>query len=139
MTTTTGLSRTVTADRCRVNGVDCWSLAKPDGVSIGPNPTDAKTSGRSEGSAEMHRQIVAVKDKIVIKFRNLTQAESEAVTAAVYQEFVPVNYVSNRYGPRTGIMFYAQVNAPTLTLPMRIKGQWVPWSWAGLELTLVEK
>lgn len=139
MTTTAHPVRAVTADRCRVNGVDCWALAKPDGVSVGPNPTDAKTSGRSEGNAEMHRQIVAVKDKIVVKFRNLTQEEAQAVTAAVYQEFVTVNYVSPRYGERTGIQFYAQVNAPTLTTPIQIKGQWAAWSWSGLELTLVEK
>ena len=117
MATTVGLARSVAVDRCRVNGVDCWSLAKPDGVSVGPNPTDAETSGRSKGDAGMHRQIVAVKDKIVIKFRNLTPDEAQTVSAA----------------------FYAQVNAPTLTTPMRIKGQWVPWSWSGLELTLVEK
>lgn len=139
MTTTVGLARSVAVDRCRVNGVDCWSLAKPDGVSVGPNPTDAETSGRSKGDAGMHRQIVAVKDKIVIKFRNLTPDEAQTVSAAVYQEFVTVDYVSPRYGARTGLQFYAQVNAPTLTTPMRIKGQWVPWSWSGLELTLVEK
>lgn len=132
-------SAAVTEARCKVNGVDCWSLAKPDGVSVGINPTDAKTSGRSEGNAQMHRQIVAVKDKIVVKFRNLTPDEARSVTAAVYQPFVRVDYVSPRYGARSGISFYAQVNAPTLTTPMRIKGQWVPWSWAGLELTLVEQ
>lgn len=131
--------RAVTERRCVVNGVDCWGLAKPDGVTIGPNTVDAETSGRNRGNAEMHRQLVAVKDKIVIKFRNLSQAESQAVSDAIYHNFVSVSYISNRYGPRDNVQFYAQANAPTLTTPMRIKGKWEPWTWAGLELTLTEK
>lgn len=131
--------RRVTEKRCVVNGVDCWGLAKPDGVTIGPNTVDAKTSGRAELNAEMHRKLVAVKDKIVIKFRNLSQEECQRVIRAVYQEFVLVSYVSPRYGVRNNVEFYAQVNTPTLTVPMRLKGQWEPWTWAGLELTLTEK
>lgn len=129
----------VTADRLRVNGLDCWKFAKPGGVSVGPNVVDDPTSGRSTGNADMHRKIVSVKDKIVVKFRNLTPEEVQGVTSTVYQEFVTVTYVSPRYGQRENVQFYAQANAPTLTLPITIKGRWVPWSWEGLELTLVEK
>ena len=136
---TAGSPRRVTEDRCIVNGVDCWGLAKPGGVTIGPNTVDAKTSGRAELNAEMHRKLVAVKDKIVIKFRNLSQEEAQRVSQAVYHEFVTVSYISPRYGVRDGVMFYAQANAPTLTVPMRIKGKWEPWTWEGLELTLTEK
>lgn len=134
-----GSPRRVTEDRCIVNGADCWGLAKPDGVKIGPNPVDAKTSGRAELNAEMHRKLVSVKDKIVINFRNLSQEECQRVIQAVYHEFVTVSYVSPRYGVRDNVEFYAQVNAPTLTVPMRLKGKWEPWTWAGLELTLTEK
>ena len=129
----------VTVRRLWSMGIDLWAMAKPGGVKVGINPTDAKTSGRSEGNALMHRQIVAVKDKITVSFRNLSQEEAAAVSALVYRTFIPVDYVSPRYGARTNIMFYAQINAPALTNPMRIKGQWVPWGGEGLELTLVEQ
>ena len=137
--TVTSAAEPVTVHRLWSMGVDLWAMAKPGGVKVGINPTDAKTSGRSEGNALMHRQIVAVKDKITVPFRNLTPEEAAAVSALVYRTFIPVDYVSPRYGARTNIMFYAQINAPALTNPMRIKGRWVPWSWEGLELTLVEQ
>lgn len=131
--------QTVTADRLIIDGLDSWGLAKPGGVSIGPNVVDAETSGRAHSNAEMHRQIVSVKDKIVVKYRNLSPDEAPGVIQSVYKEFVPVSYISPRYGPRENVLFYVQANAPTLTLPMWIKGKWVPWSWEGLELTLTEK
>lgn len=131
--------RTVTVDRLIIDGLDSWGLAKPGGVKIGPNVVDAETSGRAKINAEMHREIVSVKDKILVNYRNLTPDESPQVLRAVYKKFVPVSYISPRYGPRENVLFYVQANAPTLTLPMWIKGKWVPWSWEGLELTLTEK
>lgn len=129
----------VTVKRLEVDGIDLWSKAKPDGVTVGPNTVDDKTSGRSQGNADMHRKLIAVKDKIIVKFRNLTPEESQEIMKVVYREFVPVSYVSPRYGARENYQFYAQTNTPTITLPMRIKGKWCPWTVGGLELTLTEK
>lgn len=120
-------------------GVDLWAMAKPGEVKFGINPTDAPTSGRATSNALMHRAIVGVKDKITVAFRPLCQAESEAICALVYRAFIPVDYISPRYGQRYDVMFYAQVSSPSLTNPMVIKGTLYPWAWDGLELTLVEQ
>lgn len=128
-----------TVKRLVVNNFDVWSVSKPGGVKIGPNVVDDENSGRSSGNAEMHRQIVSVKDKITAECRNLTPEEAAEIMEIVYLEFVPVTYVSPRYGQRENVLFYVQANRPKLTQPITIKGRWVPWSWEGLELTLVEK
>lgn len=126
-------------DRLKAGGVDLWSIAKPDGVTIGPNIVDDKNTGRNDNTAEMHRRIVAAKEKIVIKFAPLSQANMSKVAALVYQTFVNVNYYSPRYGQRTGVPFYAQINTPTLSNPMWIKGRNENVVWKEAELTLVEK
>lgn len=127
------------AVRLACGNVDLWSMAAPDGVSMGLNIVDDKNSGRSDNTAEMHRRIVADKEKIVVKFRNLSQRECQQVMALARTAFVNITYLSPSMGQRQNVLFYAQVNSPTLTLPMTIKGSFQPWTWAGLELTLVEK
>lgn len=127
------------AVRLACGSVDLWSMASPGGVSVGLNVVDDKNTGRSDTTAEMHRRIVAKKEKIVVKFRNLSQTECQQVLALADAEFVKISYLSPRVGQRQNVAFYAQVNSPTLTLPMTVKHTFQPWTWEGLELTLVEK
>lgn len=127
------------AVRLACGNVDLWSMAAPGGVSIGLNVVDDKNSGRNENTADMYRRIVGKKEKIVVKFRNLSQKECQQVMALARTAFIHITYLSPSMGQRQNVLFYAQINSPTLTLPMTIKGSFQPWTWAGLELTLVEK
>ena len=43
------------------------------------------------------------------------------------------------YGQRRNVQFYVEANYPTLTLPMTVKGRYLPWTWEGLTLTFVEQ
>lgn len=119
--------------------LNLWGLAKPGGVKIGPNTVDDKNSGRSSNDAKMHRKIVAQKETITEDFRNLSQAECESVMAMVREEFVALDYLSPMYGQRRNVLFYAKPNYPTLTLPMTVKGQYLPWTWEGLTVTFTEQ
>lgn len=126
-------------DRLIANGVDLWAMGVPDSMTVVPEPVDHKNSGRNDMTAEMRRKIVSVKDQITIKLRPLCQTEMESVCKMTYTEFVPVTYLSPRYGQRRNVTFYAKIKSPTLSNPLIIKGQRYDWAWKGVEVTLTEK
>lgn len=121
-----------------VNGVDLYGLSAPGGVTVQPNPVDDTKSGRTM-DATMNRSIIAIKEKIVIKFPELSQDNAQLVLSAVQSDYVSVTYDSPRVGRRNSIQFYAQVSPLTATTPKQLpRGRGIAaWKW--LELTLVER
>lgn len=124
-----------------VEGIDLYRLASPDSVKIGPEIIDAKSTGRTASTAEMHRQIVGDKEQIEVSFPSLGQADCQRVVQLAYREFVSVDYLSPGRGERYGVQFYIKVDKPSLGLPKYLPrtGRREPWTWDGLKVTLTEK
>ena len=121
-----------------VNGIDLYGLSAPGGVTVQANTVDGPDSGRTM-DATMRRSIVAIKEKIIVKFPELSQENAQKVLTAVQTAFVSVTYDSPRLGRRDNVKFYAQVSALTATPPMQLpRGRGIA-AWKGLELTLVER
>lgn len=127
--------------RVVADGFDLYRLATPGSVKIAPQVIDAKSTGRTASTAEMHREIVGDKDQIEMSFPSLCQADCQRIVQMAYKKFVPVDYISPGRGERYEVYFYVKIDAPSLELPKFLPrtGRREPWTWDGLKVTLTEK
>lgn len=117
-----------------VNGVDITGFIAEGGFKWTRNDIDSSNAGRTL-SGKMNRGRVTQKMKLEIKCRPLLQHEAELVLNAINPEYVTVNYVDPRQGPRTGVQFYSN-NVPATMLFIDPNGI---EHWKDISFPLVER
>ena len=93
-----------------VNGTDYTSYLARDGLAWSRNDLDAAGSGRDK-QGTMRRRRVATKVKLGITCRTLSQAEVQALNAAISGETVSVTYLDPRSGAETRTFYGSEVSA----------------------------
>ena len=118
----------------RINGVDILPLVTKGGIKWTRNDIDSSNAGRTLDGT-MHRGRVTTKDKLEVKCRPLTQSEVETLLRLINPEYVTVDYISPKSGPRTGVQFYSN-NVPATLWFVDSDGV---GRWADISFPLVER
>ncbi|MBQ0097914.1 MAG: hypothetical protein KBS62_03135 [Oscillospiraceae bacterium] len=117
----------------KINGTDITTFIAPRGLKWQRNDVDAPDAGRFL-DAEMQRKRVAIKERLDITCRPLTDTEVYTLMNLIEPEFVSVTYKSPLLGTRTAT-FYSN-NVPASYLFKDSQG--AEW-WDGITFPLIEK
>ena len=93
----------------RVNGTDILPLLLEGGFQWAEEDIDQENSGRTTMDGEMHRAVVARKDKHTLSFRELSMDEARSVTSAFNTNFVTVQ--TNIHPKRSGAVSLVMYNS----------------------------
>lgn len=115
-----------------IGGEDFTPRLKESGIKWSRNDLDHSSSGRTLDGV-MHRRRTAVKAKLSISLRRLSDAEMRQVNAALLPETIQVTYNDPIDGTVTKTFYGAKVSATVLTV---IDGQ-IYWDETQFDLTEV--
>lgn len=116
-----------------VNGVNLLPYIDDEGIEVTRNDLDGSNAGRTLDGL-MHRARVAVKAKINVTCKPLTEAQSQIVLNAIYPEYVTVRYED----PKDGIVqreMYSN-NVPATVATVYNDGTTL---WKGIKFPLIER
>lgn len=119
----------------KVNGVDLCPYIAKQGYKWTRNDIDGPNAGRTQGNADMIRDRKAIKIRLDITCRPLTDSEISTVLRAIEPEFVSVVYTDPMEGADVTKVMYSN-NVPASFLMKRKDG--TEW-WNGVTFPLVEK
>lgn len=114
-----------------VNDVDLTRYIDEGGLEYSRNDLDNDTTRTLDGL--MHRNRVAIKDKLTVKCRPLSQADVRILYKAIEPQTVKVKFWSPRAGLVTKTMYSNNVPATV----MQVDEDGNP-TWEGIEFPLIE-
>lgn len=118
----------------RIDGVDMTPYVAFGGFRWQRNDVDASNAGR-DLAATMHRNRVAVKDKIDTTCRLMTSAEAKLVLTTILPEYVTVEYYHPQLGEVVTQKMYSNNTPATFQIERPDGTIW----WAGITFPLVEQ
>lgn len=119
----------------KVGNVDLTAYIQEDGFSVTRNDVDDSKTGRTLDGT-MHRARIALKKKIEVNCRPLTQTEAQTVLTAILPEWVSVTYIDPQAGTRSNIQMYSN-NVPAVAA--RYDKDTGLVLWKGIKFPLVER
>ena len=117
-----------------INNVDMTPyIAATNGIKRGRNDIDSPSAGRTLDGL-MHRGRVAIKLRLDITCRPLTQAELDTVLDAIEPEYLTVTFGDPQKGLVTMTMYSNSIPAQFL-MQKRDGTEW----WSGVTFPLIER
>lgn len=120
--------------RVVIDGLDITKYIAFGGFKWTRNDIDGTDAGRTL-DAEMHRNRVALKDRLDITCRLLLADEATIVLNAVQPEFVQVLYFSPMLGTEVTKTMYSNNIPATFCIRKPDGAEW----WSGITFPLIEK
>ena len=104
------------------------------GVKWSRNDIDAANSGRGTQDGKMHRNRVAIKTRLDVSCKPLTDTQAQTVLAAIKPQWLQVQYYDPQEGSVQTKKMYSN-NIPATFCLQRSSTQY----WMGIEFPLIEE